>query len=217
MKAWAYSLIKAFELCPRKYYETRVKKRVVEPETEQILYGVALHKALEDNTKTGAPIPEKFDFVAPVAETLRKVQGKHYAELKMGVNRNLQAVDFFAGDVWGRGAADLVVVNGPKALIVDYKSGSDRYPDKDQLKFMSLFVFARFPEVEIAKSSLMFVTKGSITKHKMCRSEAAAEWQKIELRVGQMEQAHESGNYHPTQNFTCRKHCPVKDCEFNGG
>ncbi len=57
---WSYSSIGLFKQCPQKYYRIRVKKDVVEPESDAMRYGTEVHKAAEDYIKEDTPIPAKF-------------------------------------------------------------------------------------------------------------------------------------------------------------
>ena len=54
-----------------------------------------------------------------------------------------------------RGIADLLIVDEESltAWVVDYKTGKDKYPDKEQLTLMSLMVFAHFPIIRVVKSA----------------------------------------------------------------
>jgi hypothetical protein len=45
---WSYSALKEYTNCPKQYQEIKVLKRVSKKQTEQMLYGTEVHKALED-------------------------------------------------------------------------------------------------------------------------------------------------------------------------
>ena len=45
--AWSYSLLQAFETCPRRFKLTRITKEVQEPQSEAMLHGNEVHKSLE--------------------------------------------------------------------------------------------------------------------------------------------------------------------------
>jgi hypothetical protein len=98
--------------------------------------------------------------------------------------------------------------------VIDWKTGSNRYPDRDQLRLMSLMVFAHFPHIRQVKSALLFVVKDDMVKHSMLRGEAEDEWQKYRERVAKLESSHENGVWNPTRTPLCGW-CPVKDCAYN--
>ena len=161
MKAWSHSALKDFEGCARRYHEVRVLKNYVQKPTEQIRYGKELHKAAEDYVKDNTPIPPQFSFVQPTIDALLTKPGTKYAEHEMGLIVDLRPCGFKDENCWVRGIADLLIVDEESltAWVVDYKTGKDKYPDKEQLTLMSLMVFAHFPIIRMVKSALLFVVK----------------------------------------------------------
>jgi hypothetical protein len=217
-KAWSYSALKDYEGCARRYHSVRVLKQYPSPKTEQILYGERLHKACEEYTINGTPIPPEFAFVQPVVDALLAKGGRKFAEHKMGVTYDGQSCDFFDKRVWLRGVADLLIVDDDNltATCVDYKSGNDRYPDTDQLELMSLMTFAHFPHVRQVKSALLFVVKNNIVRFKMEISQADKMWWRYRERAAKLAASYENNVWNPTPSGLCRKWCPVTSCEFNG-
>ena len=134
----------------------------------------------------------------------------------MGVTSDLQPCEFNAPNRWVRGIADLLIINDDNltARVVDWKTGSDKYPDKDQLVLMSLMVFAHFPHIRSVSSALFFVVKGTMVKHKMDREEAGDAWWRYRERVAKLEMAHSNDVWNPTQSPLCGW-CPVTTCPLN--
>lgn len=214
---FSHSGIKNFETCPRKFYEERITKRFPQGPTAATLYGEQFHSAAELFIKEGTPVPDEFQFSMPLLNYLAQRAGTKHTELEMAVDIHTTPVGFRASEAWIRGIADIVIVDGNKAYVGDYKTGSDKYPDKDQLKLMSLLVFAHFPEVQHVKASLFFVLKGTRVDFKMARGECDAGWQEYRERTALMEQAQATGVWNAKQNGLCKKYCPVTECPFNGG
>jgi len=214
---WSYSSLGLFQQCPRKYYHLRVIKDITEPESEQMLYGKLVHKAAEDHIKDGVPVPEKFSFLTPVLDVLREIPGTKHCEYKMGLTQDLEACGFFDKDVWFRGVADLVIINDNVAHIIDYKTGkSAQYADTKQLELMALCVFKHFPHVERVKAGLAFVVSEEFVKANYIKYEASDKWVIWIQETDKLEAAHENNVWNAKPNFTCKKFCPVKDCEHNG-
>lgn len=213
---WSYSALKDYEGCARRYHRVRVLKEVKQDKTEQILYGEQLHKACEDYTNDGTPLPEQFAFVQPVLDSLHAKAGQKFAEFKMGVKEDGSACDFFSKEVWVRGVADLLIIDDENltAWCFDYKTGNDRYPDTDQLELMALMTFAHFPQVRKVNSALLFVVKNSIVKSKLHSSEADATWWKYRERVARLAASYANDVWNPTQTPLCRW-CSVTSCELN--
>jgi hypothetical protein len=161
MTAWSYSSIKTFDQCPKKYYHLRIAKDVEDTPGPEATYGTEVHAAAEYFIKSGVPIPEKYAFIRPTVEALAALPGTKHCELKLGVkctDDGYAACDFFDKAVWYRGIIDLLIVNGSKARIIDYKTGKNaRYADTKQLDLMAGAVFVHFPEVQTIKAGLAFV------------------------------------------------------------
>lgn len=214
---WSYSSLGLFQQCPRKYYHLRVIKDIKEPETTAILYGKEVHLALEEYIRDGKPIPAKYSQFQDVADMLNAIQGEKLCEYKMGLTKDLQACGFFDENVWFRGVADLVILNGETARVIDYKTGkSSEYADVKQLELMSLAIFKHFPEVKKVKTGLVFLVCNDFVKADFKKEEAPNAWIKWIQETDRLEKAHETGVWNPKPNFTCRKYCLVKDCEHNG-
>jgi CRISPR/Cas system-associated exonuclease Cas4 (RecB family) len=213
---WSHSALKDFENCPRRYHEVKVLKNYPFPDTEQIRYGKELHKAAEDYVRDGTALPEQFAFVKPAVDALLLKPGRRYPELEMALTVDLTPCDFKDDNVWVRGIVDLLIVDDDNltAWLVDYKTGSNKYPDIGQLELMSLLVFANFPHIRQVNSALLFVVKESMVKHKMSVDEAPAAWQRYRERIAKLAACHSNNVWNPTQTPLCGW-CPVKTCEFN--
>lgn len=216
---WSHSSLKAFEQCPRKFHEEKVLKRFPFKDTEATIYGKELHSAAEFYIKDGTPLPAHFAFLKPTLDALAAKPGRKLTEYEMAVDARLRPCGFKDPQVWARGIADLLIVDDDNltAWCADYKSGNDKYPDRDQLTLMSLFVFAHFPHVRVVRSALLFVVKDTMVKHRVELAQATNYWQDYRERVAALEGAFASGVWDPKQSGLCRRHCPIASCEFNGG
>ena len=215
---WSYSGLKDFETCKRKYYEVKVLKKYPREETDATIYGTRLHEQAELFIRDGRPLDDEFKFLQPVLDSLAAMPGRKMPELEMALKHDLTPCPFDSDAYWVRGIADLVIVDEEKgtARVYDFKSGSDRYPDTDQLTLMSLLVFKHFPHINKVTSGLLFVLKNSIVKHKVVREQETALWWRYRDRVTDIAMAHATGVWNPTQSGLCRKFCPVVHCPHNG-
>jgi hypothetical protein len=215
--SWSYSSLDLFIQCPHKYYRLKVKKDIKEPTSDHLVYGLDVHKAAEDYIKEGKPIPEKFAFIKPVLDKLNAYEGEKLCEYRMGLTRNLEPCGFFDKGVWWRGVADLIILNGDSAKIVDYKTGkSSKYADTKQLEILSLAAFKHFPQVKRVKGGLLFVVANEFVKGDFDAEKSDVYWQRWLTNTGQLEKAFEFDVWNARPNFTCKKWCPVKDCVHNG-
>ena len=213
---WSYSSMKLFEQCPRKYFHLRVLKDIVEPESEAMLYGTRFHEAAELYIRDGTPIPEYFKFAKGALDSLRNIEGEKLCEYEMGLTKDMQPCGFRDKDVWFRGIADLLVINGDKARIVDYKtSKSSRYADKKQLELLSLLTFKHFPQVKSIKAGLLFLVIKDLVGAEFTADQQTEAWGKWIPETNQLESAMITDVWNPRPNFTCRGWCAVTDCEHN--
>ena len=214
---WSYSSLDLFKQCPHKYYRLRIKKDVVEPPTEHLTYGLDMHKAAEEFIRDGKSLPERFAFLRETLETLRKRKGQHLCEYKMGLRRDLSACSFYDKEVWWRGIADLITLQGDHAFIVDYKTGkSSKYATPKQLEILSLAVFKHFPEVKKIKAGLLFVVANDLVKAKFETEKQGVYWMPWLEDTARLEKAIELDVWNPRPNFSCKQWCAVKDCVHNG-
>ena len=213
---WSHSALKDFEGCARRYHEVKVLKRFPFTDTVHTIYGKDVHKAIEDYGKLGTPLPPEFAQFLPVVDALLAKPGRKLFEHEMALTKDLRPCDFKSDDRWVRGIADLLIINDDNltARVVDWKTGNDKYPDRDQLTLMSLMVFAHFPHIRSVSSALVFIVKGSMVKHRMEREEADEAWWRYRERVAKLEAAHEFGVWNPSQSPLCGW-CPVRECTFN--
>ena len=213
---WSHSALKDYEGCPRRYYESKVLKKYPFTDTEATIYGKELHTAAEDYIKDDKPLPPQFAFMQDTLDALKAKPGRKLCEHKMGVTKDLKPCGFLDKDVWVRGIADLLIIDDDNltAKVVDYKSGNNKYPDREQLKLMALMVFVHFPHIRRVSGALLFVVKNDIAKASFMVGEAEEYWWDYRERVARIEQAHETGVWNPKPTPLCGW-CPCTDCEYH--
>jgi RecB family exonuclease len=213
---WSHSSLKDYEGCPRRYHEVKVLKNYPFKDTDATLYGKELHTAAELYIKEGTPLPPQFAFLQGTLDALMAKPGRKLCEHQMGVTKDLKPCKFMDKEVWVRGIADLLIIDDENltARVVDYKSGNNKYPDREQLKLMALMVFAHFPHIRRVSGALLFVVKEDIAKASFMVGEAEEYWWDYRERVARIEQAHETGVWNPKPTPLCGW-CPVTTCEHN--
>jgi len=213
---WSHSSLKDYEGCARRYHEVKILKKYPFQETEATRYGTQLHLAAEEYIRDDKPLPPQFDFIQTTLDALKKKPGRKLCEQKMALDEQLNPVGWFDKTVWVRGIADLLILDDENmtAWVVDYKTGNNKYPDRDQLKLMSIMVFKHYPHIREVKSALLFVVKEDMVKHSMSIEEADAEWWKYRERVGRIAASMDADVWNPTRTPLCGW-CPVKSCEFH--
>lgn len=213
MVTWSYSSLKTFTQCPKKYYHLRVAKDYKDEDSTATIYGKEVHKVAEDFIRDGTPIPEKYNFMGPVLNSLNSIPGTKYCELQMGLTEDLKPCGFFDDNVWWRGIADLVVINGDEAYLVDYKTSKNaKYADTGQLDLLAAAVFAKFPEVKKIKSALIFVVCNDLVKKKHEVTLAEKYVAPFRFDLERIDNALVTGVWNANSSALCA-YCPVKSCQ----
>jgi len=215
MTAWSYSSIKTFEQCPKKYFHLKVVKDVKDEPGPEADYGTAVHLAAEEFIKDGKPIPDKYGFIRPVVERLAKFPGEKRTEMKMGLRKTdtgFEPCSFFDKEVWYRGIIDLLIVNGEKAHLLDYKTGKNaKYADMKQLDLMAGAVFVHYPQVQEIKSALAYVVSNEFPKKVHVRDKLNTYLSVFDDQLGRLNDAMENGVFNPKSGPLCGW-CPVIEC-----
>lgn len=214
--SWSHSSLKDFEGCARRYHEVKVLKNYPFQETEATRYGNQVHEALELYIKENKPIPPEYAQFKDVADAMLGKPGRKLAEHEMALTADLKPCEWKSPDVWVRGIADILIVDDDNftAWVGDWKTGSNKYPDRDQLVLMSLMVFEHFPHIRKVNSALLFIVKNDIVKMSMIRDQKDEYWWRYRERTARLEACFANDVWNPTQTPLCGW-CPVTTCEFN--
>ena len=210
---WSFSSLKDFVNCPKQYQEIKVLKRFTKFPTEQMRYGIEVHKACEDYVGEGVPLAENYKRFQPVLDSLVAIPGAKYPEHRMALDKDRQ-VSAYGKGYWVRGIVDLLIVDGDYAFIVDYKTGSNRNPDPKQLKLMALMTFAHFPEVNKVKAGLLFMMHESFMDEEYTREQIPKLWSYFENDLERLSLSYENDTWQANPTPLCGW-CPVRTCEFH--
>lgn len=210
---WSFSSLKDYTNCPRQYQEVKVLKNYTKSMTPQMLYGNAVHKAMEDYVAEGKPLAKNYERFKSVLDVFVAMDGIKYPEYKMGLDKDGNASPYGKG-YWARGIVDLLVVDGENAFIVDYKTGSNKYPEPKQLKLMALMTFAHFPEVQKIKAGLLFVMHDSFLSEEYSRDSIPELWKQFKPDLERLSISYENDVWQTNPTPLCGW-CPVKTCEFH--
>ena len=216
MIKWSFSGLKDFTTCPRQYNEVKIHKRFTKKVTEQMNYGTVVHKALEDYVRDGIPLAKNYERYRAMVDPLLEIEGTRHPELKMALREDKTPCDFDADDYWVRGIVDFLVIDGDTAYIVDYKTGSARYPDLKQLKLMSLMTFAHHHSVRKIKAGLLFVAHNMFIDENYSREQIDYLWEFFTPSLTRLRIAMDTDTWTANPSPLCGW-CPVTTCQYNKG
>lgn len=211
---WSYSGLKDYSNCPKQYHEVKVLKRFSKRPTQEMLYGTQVHTALENYVKDGSPLAKNYERYKKQLDPLREMSGVKYPEHRMAITYDKEPCTFGAKNYWARGIADLLVVDDDQGFIVDYKTGSNKYPDPKQLQLMALMAFAHFPELQHIKAGLLFVAHEHFVTSEYSRKKIDEYWQDFYWELERMRLSYENGSWQANPTPLCGW-CPVHTCEYH--
>jgi CRISPR/Cas system-associated exonuclease Cas4 (RecB family) len=211
---WSFSSLKQYINCPRQYNEIKVLKNYAIKPTHQMLYGTDVHEALENYAKTGAELPQNYKRFAALVDPLLEIDGERFIEHKMALNASKEVCGFNDSNYWVRGIVDLMIISGDTAFIVDYKTGSDKYPDMKQLKLMALMTFIHFPEVQHVKAGLLFMLHNNFMPDEYSRVDIDKLWSAFAPDLERLKMSYETNKWQANPTPLCGW-CPVSACEHH--
>lgn len=215
---WSFSKLKNFETCGVKHNEVDNLKNWSEPKEPggPLDWGDRVHAALAAACQGKAALPvEMVDYQIWVDRVLAG-PGQLLVEQKYAIKRDFQPCPYFGKAVWMRGIADVVRIDGPVALALDWKTGAIK-ADSVQLGLVAQCIFSHFPGVQRVRSEFVWLAEACTTPEVFTRQELADMWNNGLLdRVAQLEQAYNSNYYSMKPSGLCVKWCPVKSCQFHG-
>ena len=215
----SYSSLSSFETCPRKHYLTRVAKVVTEPQGEALVWGNAVHAALEKHLKDGTALPPTMkSFMPLVDKLLSKVDGMVVlVEQELCVDANFDPCGWWDKQGWFRGKVDAAFIAGDTAFVVDWKTGKVKN-DPDQLALFAALIFAHHPSVNTVKSAFAWLQERKLSTATFSREQVGELWGALVPRVDHLKQAKDDDKWPPRPSGLCRKWCPVgkRHCEYCG-
>ena len=213
LTAFSYSRLNSYEDCPKKYHAVSVAKSVKEPETEHTTFGTEVHLAFAEYFKKGKPLPLHMQQYTKFLAAIKAYPGVFITEQKLAINAAYEATGWFDDDVYCRIISDLTILNGPNAIMWDWKTGKIK-DDFTQLKLAGAVMFLLVPELQKIVLAYLWTKNKKITKQVMTRDEMPGVWNALLPRIQRYQDAHVSLEFPPKPGYLCR-YCPLKGCPYN--
>ena len=218
----SYSRLSTFEQCGLKFEYLYITKQVVDLGSEATNYGTRVHTALEvygkelaigdkqsatDKALAGTNGEAVLWF--PLVDKIHAQQGDKYYEYKMSITADKKPCDWFASDVWLRSIADVLIVDGDKATILDWKSGKVR-DNPSQMQIFAMMVMLHFPQVNTVKTSFVWLVYNKITNITFTRRMLDGLWSALSPRFDALQDAVDVGAFKAKPSPLC-SWCAAKD------
>jgi hypothetical protein len=218
--AWSFSKLKNFEVCPKRHYHIDIQKDIKEDESDQLEWGNFVHKHMAERIKKSTALPEAMKHfekwidkvIAPIGDDEKTVI---LVEQKYAINKDFGATTFFDKSAWFRSIADVLKINGPVALLIDWKTGKI-VEDSQQLALSAACVFAHYPRLQAIRSEFIWLKEDATTRVDIRRKDIVQVWRDLWPRITALEEAYNTNNYPPKRNRYCKRWCPVTTCPYHG-
>lgn len=212
---YSYTLLNTYRnICPHQMKRRYIDKAFPYVETPQMAWGNKVHLAMEHRVGGGKPLPADMRQWEKFAAPFYAVKAK--AEMKLGITKERKPTDFFAKDVWLRGKADVVIVNGNAALLFDYKTTSKPREDPFELETQALLLNAKYPNLTSITACYIWLAEQRIgQKHDV--SHTSDTFTYIQRIAADLEEDMRNGEFEQRQGPLC-PWCVCDDCpNFLGG
>lgn len=210
----SYSALTNFETCPRKY-KGRYLDNIPEDYGQAAKDGNRAHEAIEQLFKSNIPLPAEFSPYRGITDKYKKLAANSercLPEFKMAVDYNKQPCAWDRETCWIRGIADLVLIRGTTAVVLDWKTGKPKEM-RDQIMLMGLLLMEHMPSINTIYGYLIFLRYNHSSKLVMFRPSKDGLWDKWEQRYNKLAEAYQHNNFPPKPNGLCNGWCAVTSCE----
>jgi RecB family exonuclease len=211
--ALSYSRLSVFEQCEARFDYQYVSKRVKDQSNPASEYGDRVHKTLEayalGQTVEGIEAEQTLERWGKLVDRLVGRDGEKYFEHQMAVNKALRPVDWFATDVWIRGIADVLVVDGDTAYCLDWKTGKVK-ENPTQLQLFAAMVMWHFPQVTKVQTSFVWLAHDQMTSARYERRFLGALWDALRPRFERVQETVDLGVFKTKPGGLC-PWCPARD------
>lgn len=207
MVSLSYSFCNDFLSCPRKCWHKFVARDLPKETTPAMAEGVRVHEAFAKRLTEGGSLPADMRQYESLCARLR--MRCIHVETPMGMTAGGKGTSFFENP-FARGKADVVVMNGDKALVVDWKTGKKR-EDPLELEILSTLIRANNSDIKTFKGCYVWLKEGKLgAMHELDPERGRRTLDSVHAAA--LEQG--DGEWAPTPNALCG-FCNVSSCEHN--
>ena len=210
----SHSSLSLFNTCPRQYEARYITREVKFKQGPEAAWGDEVHKALEVHVRDGVPLPGNMVQYSTIATAVMRRPGEKLLEAQFAITRFGAPCEYFADEAWLRGKIDVVIIDGARAYVVDYKTGKIK-PDVAQLRRYAIMVMAKYPEVDRVYCGFAWLQAGVLSAPTIYTRDRLSEMLNVEQLIrGQLESAYENGKFECRPSGLCNGWCDVVKCQF---
>jgi hypothetical protein len=218
-RAWSWTALEGTEICPRRYYVTKVSKLVSEPPSEEVMRGRSVHEQLAAAVQGDAAPPEEFAWTASLIGQLRKMPYVK-AEKPLTLTDDFRPVGKWANDVRLRTTFDAIAISGSKAVILDWKTGKRKGGSKQLDVMAAALLLSDQERIEEVHASFVWLKDKAVDSITMRQPDAVrfiTELRRDRLPALKVYDGRPKWQDVPAiKSWACR-FCVFYECEFHNG
>lgn len=209
----SFSATKKFKQCADLFHKDRVLRLYPFVQGEAAKRGDAVHLAMANFISRSILMPPELEGLLELAKAVKAAPGKKFVEQKLGVTKDFRPCEYFDDEVYSRCVIDYLRIEpcGTVAVVLDWKTGKDSYPDVDQLLENAVTVFAHYPEVQRIKARLVFVDHDTSVPAEFDREYLSDYQDQMMADCAEIDLAMANEDY-PLKKGPLCPWCPVTDC-----
>lgn len=214
---YTYTFLKTYrDICAHQAGRKYIVRDIPYKETPEMKRGNDVHRALELRLQ-GKPLPDGMQDYEQFAAGFAGL--KTQTEPELACSRTGKPVGYWDNKtsdpdklVWLRGRADVVVLNGPKAYLLDWKTGKTR-EEEFELEVQALLLKIKYPELQQVVGQYAWLK--DLTLGKLYDlSNFRQTWDEVNRIVDMIEHDRARGVFEKRQSGLCG-YCDVRDCRLN--
>lgn len=211
----SYSAGKQYDQCPHRFHQDRVLRRFPFVQSEEAAEGDRIHDALAKNIGEGVALPKKYRWLRKIATAATQRPGQNLVEQKWGLTKRFTPTGYYGADVYYRYRNDYVNIcpDGTTAALLDWKTGSDKYPDEDQLVEGAVTLMSHYPKIEVVAAALVFTKTTKFLPSTYSRNHLDDYVETMASKYAEIDAALAAEEYPKKPGPLC-PWCPVTECEF---
>jgi CRISPR/Cas system-associated exonuclease Cas4 (RecB family) len=227
VKSWSYSTYNNFNRCPKRVYLEKVLKvpqpPLVIPEGKlehPMSRGNRIHESAELYITDDLELIPELEQFRLNFEAMRRLKSSSEIFIEVegdwAYTENWEVTNWRSDNAWLRMKADMILVKGDEAILIDYKSGK-RYGNEishmTQAQLYQMCAFIRFPELENIVVEFWYTDVGGITKANFTR-DFGMQFLPIMEKKGR--EVTEEINFNPKPSSYACGYCPYGTEQGNG-
>ena len=209
---WAFTSLSTYDgVCGYQFFRSYIKRDIPYVATPEMARGKEIHTAMELRVSGGKALPLDMQHWEPFAAAFDGLGAR--TELKLAITREGRPTGQWEKDVHGRGAIDVAVINGTKAVITDWKSGGSKYEKPFELEIHAMLLKAANPQLTQVIGNFVWL-KENRAGQVYDLSDFNSTWARVNNIVERIEDDMATGEWEKKRTTLCAW-CRVFDCENN--